>query len=154
MPETTSTPDELGPYLTAAIICEKVLREQDGVVSAIRIIDRLTHAVPGPDVMEPFPYQFAMILSFKSGEALGNYQVSIQPIKPSTGEKLPAAVYSVNFEAPADRGAGICAEMQIVFDVAGLWWFDIFLSGEGKVRRVTRVPFRIIYLPQPVKTSG
>lgn len=154
MPEATNTPGQFGPYLTAAITCEKVLREQDGVMSTIRIIDRLTHAVPGPDVMEPFPYRFTMLLSFKSGEALGNYQVSIQPIKPGTDEKLPPAVYSVNFEGPADRGVAICAEMQIVFDVAGLWWFDIYLSGEGNVRRVTRVPFRIIYLPQPAKTSG
>lgn len=154
MPEQISTPDELGPYLSAAFICEKVLREQDGVMSAIRIIDRLTHAPPGPDVMEPFPFQFALVLSFKSGEALGTYQLSIQPIKPGTNEKMPAAVYPVNFEMPADRGVAMCAAMQIVFDVPGLWWFDIYLSGEGKVRRVTRVPFRIIYLPQQVKTSG
>jgi hypothetical protein len=154
MPEQISTPDELGPYLSAAFICEKVLREQDGVMSAIRIIDRLTRAVPGPDMMEPFHYQFALVLSFKSGEALGTYQLSIQPIKPGTSEKLPAAVYTVNFETPADRGVAMCADMQIVFDVPGLWWFDIFLSGEGRVRRFTRVPFRIIYLPQPVQTSG
>jgi hypothetical protein len=154
MPEKTSTPDEFGPYLSAAFICEKVLREQDGVMSAIRIIDRLTRAVPGPDVMEPFPYQFALVLSFKSGEALGNYQVSIQPIKPGTGEKLTPAVYTVNFEMPADRGVALCADMQIVFDVPDLWWFDIYLSGQDKVRRVTRIPFRIVYLPQPVRTSG
>jgi len=154
MPEQTSTPDQFGPYLSAAFICEKVLREQDGVMSAIRIIDRLTRAVPGPVVMEPFPYQFAMVLSFKSGEALGTYQLSIQPIKPGTNEKLPAAIYTVNFEMPADRGVAMCADMQIVFDVPGLWWFDIYLSGEGTLRRVSRVPFRIIYLPQPVQTSG
>lgn len=154
MPEKTSTPDELGPYLSAAFICEKVLREPDGVISAIRIIDRLTHAVPGPDVMEPFHYRLSLVIAFKSGEALGNYQVSIQPIKPDSNEKLPPAVYPVNFEMPADRGVGICADVQIVFDVPGLWWFDIYLSGQDKVRRVTRIPFRIVYLPQPVQTSG
>jgi hypothetical protein len=153
MPEETRTPDDLGPYLTAAFICEKILREQDGVISAIRIIDRVTHSVAGPDVMEPFPYRIALVLMLKSGEALGNYQISIQPIKPETNEKLPAVVYPVNFESPADRGVGICADMQIVFDVPGLWWFDIYLSGQGKVRRVTRIPFRIIYLPQPVQRS-
>ncbi|CAI4029901.1 hypothetical protein DNFV4_00321 [Nitrospira tepida] len=153
MAEEMRTPDEFGPYLNAAFICEKVLREQDGVMSAIRIIDRVTHAAPGPDVMEPFPYRFALVLNFKSGEALGTYQISIQPIKPNN-EKLQAAVYPVNFESPGDRGVGICADMQILFDVPGLWWFDIYLSGEGRVRRVSRIPFRIIYLPQPVKMSG
>lgn len=153
MDKETLTPDELGPYLTAAFICERVLREQDGVISAIRIIDRLTHTVPGPDVMEPFPYRLALVLNFKSGEALGNYQISIQPIKPETNEKMPPVTYPVNFEPPGDRGVGICADMQIVFDVAGLWWFDIYLSGQGRIRRVTRIPFRIIYLPQPAQKS-
>ena len=159
MPEKTSTPDELGPYLNAAFICERVLQERDGVMSAIRIIDRLTHTIPGAnvDVMDPFPYQFTLLLGFKSGEALGNYQISIQPIRPEGNEKMAAANYTVNFEGPADRGIGICANMQIQFDVPGLWWFDIYLtelSGQKRVRRVTRIPFRIIYLPQPTQMSA
>lgn len=153
MPELKRTPDELGPYLNAALICEKILREQDGVISTVRIIDRLTHTVPGSDVMEPFAYRLFLLLVFKSGEALGNYQVSIQPIKPETNEKMPPVVYPVNFESPGDRGVGICADMQILFDVPGLWWFDVYLSGQGQMRRVTRIPFRIIYLPQPVQKS-
>ncbi len=32
--------EEGGPFLQAAFICEKVLTEADGTVSAIRIIDR------------------------------------------------------------------------------------------------------------------
>jgi len=147
------TPGELGPYLNAALICEKILREQDGVVSAIRIIDRLTHSVPGPDTMQPFAYRLCLLLAFKSGQALGNYTISIQPIKPGTAEKMPAAVYPVNFEQPDDRGIGICADMQIEFDVPGLWWFDIYLTGQGEARRVTRIPFRVIYLPQPIQKS-
>jgi hypothetical protein len=35
MPETD------GPCLQTAVICEKVLQEQDGAVSAFRIIDRI-----------------------------------------------------------------------------------------------------------------
>ena len=37
-----------GPFLQSALICEKVLQEQDGVLSAIRIIDRI-YFVIGPD---------------------------------------------------------------------------------------------------------
>ena len=159
MGEKTSTPDELGPYLNMAFICERVLQERDGVISAIRIIDRLTHAIPGGDVdvMAPFPYQFTLLLGFKSGEALGNYQISIQPIRPEGNEKMAAAVYTVNFETPADRGVGICANMQIQFDVPGLWWFDVYLtelSGLKLIRRVTRIPLRIVYLPQSAQTSA
>jgi hypothetical protein len=153
MQEPTHTPDDLGPYLNAAFFCERALREQDGVVSAIRMIDRITHRAAGSEVMQPFPYRFTLVLNFKSGQALGPYQVSIQPIKPGTNEKMPPAVYSVNFESPEDRGVCVISDMQIAFDVPGVWWFDIYLSGEGRIRRVTRIPFRVIYLPLPVQMS-
>ena len=32
-----------GPYLNAAFLCEKILEEKSGVLSAIRIIDRVTY---------------------------------------------------------------------------------------------------------------
>jgi hypothetical protein len=35
--------DAGGPYLNAALLCEKVLQERDGVLSIIRIIDRAQH---------------------------------------------------------------------------------------------------------------
>lgn len=41
-----------GPFLSAALLCEKVLVEQDGIKSAIRIIDRVTHAVLGPTLCD------------------------------------------------------------------------------------------------------
>lgn len=34
--------DTGGPYVNAALICEKVLQETDGVLSVVRIIDRFT----------------------------------------------------------------------------------------------------------------
>jgi len=36
------------PYLTAALLCEKVLIEQDGSVSVIRIADRVQLQMQGP----------------------------------------------------------------------------------------------------------
>ena len=44
----TNIPFDQGPYLSAALLCEKVLEEKDGVKSAIRIIDRVTRTVTGP----------------------------------------------------------------------------------------------------------
>lgn len=37
-----------GPYLQAALLCERVMEEKDGVLSVIRIIDRLIHTALGP----------------------------------------------------------------------------------------------------------
>ena len=39
-PDLKRNPD-YGPYLIAALICQKVLEEKDGVLSAVRIVDRL-----------------------------------------------------------------------------------------------------------------
>ena len=36
-----------GPYLVAALFCEKVLSEKDGVISTMRIVDRITITVSG-----------------------------------------------------------------------------------------------------------
>jgi hypothetical protein len=34
------------PHLVAAVLCEKVLQEADGVLSAIRIVDKVIFEVP------------------------------------------------------------------------------------------------------------
>ena len=43
-----------GPYVTA-LLCEKILEEKDGIKTAIRIIDRLTHVRVGPDAPATLP---------------------------------------------------------------------------------------------------
>ena len=38
-----------GPFITCACLCEKVLQEKDGILSAVRIIDRMTiNLIPNP----------------------------------------------------------------------------------------------------------
>lgn len=143
---------ELGPYLTAALICERVLQESDGVTSAIRIIDRVTHTIfdPSPSrEMEPFSYDLEILVMLKSGEHPGMHKLSIQPIKPSN-EKIAPMNYTINLEAPADRGFNLRARVRMLFDEAGLWWFDISLNG----KRITRIPFRVLYQPQETKILG
>lgn len=139
-------PFESGPYLSAAFLCEKVLEEKDGVKSAIRIIDRITHTVVGPnppEELQPFDYRITLFLKFKSGTARGPMQLQIRLTKPS-GESPPSTRHTLNFEGEDDRGVDIAADMIMKLDQVGLHWFDISLAGE----RVTRIPLRVIYLPQ------
>jgi len=37
-----------GPYVQVAAFCERVLEEKDGVLTAVRIIDRFTQVRPAP----------------------------------------------------------------------------------------------------------
>lgn len=139
---------ELGPYLAAAVICENVIEDKTGVLSAIKIVDRVTRTAVGlepPRVMEPFEYEFYILISLKTGENPGVFRVTVQAIKP-TNERLPPFNYSAHLESPADRGVNIVGKVRIPFDVDGLWWFDVLINDF----RVTRMPFRVIYLPQQI----
>ncbi|HEX74114.1 MAG TPA: hypothetical protein G4N93_03075 [Dehalococcoidia bacterium] len=143
---TTSQSFEEGPYLSAAIVCEKVLEERNGVKSVIRIIDRVTHQAVGPNPpqeMVPFDYEMAMLIRFKSGRARGTYPLEIQLIKPS-GESAPPMRRNILFEGEDDRGLDIVVNMKLKFDQIGIYWFNIDLNNVN----ITRLPFRVVYLPQ------
>jgi hypothetical protein len=142
----TSQSFEEGPYLSAALVCEKVLEERNGVKSVIRIIDRVTHQAVGPNPpqeMVPFDYEMAMLIRFKSGRARGTYPLEIQLIKPS-GESAPPMRRNILFEGEDDRGLDIVVNMKLKFDQIGIYWFNIDLNNVN----ITRLPFRVVYLPQ------
>ena len=142
---------ERGPFLSAALLCEKVLIEQDGVKSAIRIVDRVTRTAVGPNPpieMEPFDYQIKLLIKFKSGWARGVHQVKIQLAKPS-GEFMPESVKSVLFEGEEDRGIDIILDMILKLDQTGIYWIYIYLNDI----RITQIPLRVIYIPQIMQAT-
>lgn len=141
-----------GPYLSAALLCEKVLVEQDGVKSAIRIIDRITRTVAAPtppQEMEPFEYALTLLLILKAGWARGAFPLQITLIKPS-GESPAPFQQTIYFEGEEDRGVDVMVNLRIMLDLAGIYWLEIRLSDQP----LTRVPFRVIYLPQVTQTHG
>ena len=131
-----------GPYLQMAVICERVLREQDGVLSVIRIIDRLTHTIVGtemPDPLPPVSYTVWFALAFKSGSARGRQTLKIEQEQPS-GLRSLLLEHSLMLEGE-DRGANFVAQVQAKFEHEGVYWFDVFLNDQF----VTRMPFRLTY---------
>lgn len=145
MPQSIEKLDR-GPYLSAALLCEKVLEEKDGVKSAIRIIDRITRTAVGPNPpleMEPFQYNVILLLKFKSGWARGVHAIKIQPVKPS-GELMPEIVNSALFEGEEDRGVDIVGNVVFMLDQTGIYWIHIYVNDV----KVTQIPLRVIYIPQ------
>ena len=142
-------PFEMGPYLSAAFLCEKVLKEADGVKSAIRIIDRVTHRFTREDATqaaEKFVFPLTLFIRFKAGASRGPMQLAIRLENPS-GEALRPIDQTIVFEGEDDRGIDVAVNLTIEFDQGGMYWFDVSLEGE----RVTRVPLRIIYMPQTIR---
>lgn len=138
-----------GPFLAAALLCERVLTEQDGVISLIRIVDRLTHTVVGPQApaaMPPVRISWQLVLIFKSGAARGRAEVVLQLEEPS-GLRVPHQTLLPVFFEGDDRGVQLIVALDLELTQEGLYWIDVLLEG----RLMTRVPLRVIY--QRVTTS-
>jgi hypothetical protein len=142
-------PMKPGPHVAMGLICEKVLEEKDGVLTIVRVIDRLNIQVMGAGAQSSIPagvqYTLTLVVSLKSGDARGRNTLGIWPELPS-GERLPRRDMAVHFEGE-DRG--INAVFQIGLPVAqeGLYWFDVLLGDQV----LTRIPLRIVY--QPIETA-
>lgn len=151
MTENTQPPFADGPFLEVACICEQVLVEGDGLKSAIRIMDRLNHSVSGPnppEEMEPFEWEAKLLIKFKSGRARGPLNLQLTLEKPSG--VMPPITRMLNFEGEDDRGVDIITNLKIRFDTPGLHWINVALNDV----RVTRLPLRLVYLPQIIKIPG
>jgi hypothetical protein len=140
--------DSGGPHLNAALICERVLAEQDGVLSPIRLIDR-AFFITGEDGAPLNPQlPFTLMISLKSGSARGSYTIQVRMEKPST-EQVPLLEAPVFFEGE-ERGANLIVQTALVPDGPGLYWFDVLFEQQ----RITRIPMRVIYQSQPVAGHG
>lgn len=135
-----------------AVLCEKVLNEQDGVISAIRIIDRLTQTATGPEPPEQMPPfmldTLTMLITVKPDQARGRYGIRIRPEQPG-GVQLPPTEQAITIQPGA---AGLNLIMPLILPIAheGVYWFDVFLTARPPQpdRLLTRVPLEVIYSPQ------
>jgi hypothetical protein len=137
------TTDNSGPYLTAALICEKILREKDEVISIIRIIDRITvtlrGALPPETPSPPIIVNCNAFIALKSGSAIGNRTLKWTLETPS-GTKTPEQLIPILLEGE-DRGVNLVLNLNIQVEQEGLHWFTLFLEDQF----LTRIPLRIFY---------
>ncbi len=123
------TTENSGPYLNAAVICEKVLQEKDETLSVIRMIDRFNvtvSALGSPENLPPIPLNLTVLISLKSGKARGRSTVKLRIESPS-GLKLPDQLLPVLFEGE-DRGVNLVMNLNLVIDQEGVYWFDVSTS--------------------------
>jgi hypothetical protein len=135
-------PFETGPYLKTAFFCEKVLREADGVMSFIRVVDRVTITATGPDAPETMPktpYNITAVIALASGQSRGRHEIRIEPEEPSGLKKTPFLA-TVQMEGE-DRGANVIVNMLFTFEMEGLYWFHVYFDDT----LLTKMPFRMMY---------
>ncbi len=136
--------DSGGPYINAGLICEKVLQERDGVLSVVRIIDRITVTVAAaqgaaPDTIPPGIAQFTLLVVLKAGVFKATAPVSVIVHSPSGGD-IGQWSTDVFFEGD-DRGINLVAPMQMQVSEDGLYWVDVSCANQ----LLTRIPLRVVY---------
>lgn len=131
-----------GPFVQAALICQLALRDADGVMSAIRIVDRRTQ-VAGPDDPEEMPPlvidDLRLVVMLKSGAARGSHTIDIEMELPS-GERHHVVGLPAYFEGD-EKGVALDAALDLELPIEGLYWFDLSMEKE----LLTRVPLRVVY---------
>lgn len=136
--------DSGGPYLNAALLCERVLNEKDGVLSVVRIIDRLTITVfasgtAAPETLPPGIVNVQALVIFKAGLFKGSAPVRLVINSPS-GQVIGESSADVFFEGD-DRGVNLISQLQLQVHEEGLHWVDVHCLGQ----LFTRIPLRVIY---------
>jgi len=138
--DVSAMPITGGPYLQAALLCEKALQETDGVISIIRIVDRWTVSGPTEGMLQT-TIQATMVLMFKSGFHRGPERLTITAITPRDERILPAMEIPVHFEGDEDRGINVLIPMLFPVREPGVYWFEVALRGQI----VSHIPLRVIY---------
>lgn len=144
-----------GPYLAAALLCERLLVEKDEVASAIRIIDRINRTAVGaspPERMEPFDYEVTLVVILKAGWAHGSHPLRITLVTPQ-GESRGILNQTVFFEGDEDRGVNVVGRIVIRLEMEGIYWFEVRL-GENDGKLLTRIPLRVIYSRMVTQPRG
>jgi hypothetical protein len=133
--------DSSGPYLTAAALCEKVLKESDGVVSLIRIVDRfmVSGNQGAPEQMPPITIQTTGVFMFKAGMARGTSNFTLM-LETPTGDEHQLGSMTILFEGE-DRGNNIILNLSFQVRHEGLYWIAVIIDNVV----LTRVPLRILY---------
>ncbi len=135
-------PSQEGPFICMAVFCEMVLEEKTGVLSIMRIIDRIniSAGAEAPENMPPFPLNLKAVVALKAGFLKGKYTVTVKPITPS-GRELPEVKLPVLFEGD-ERGANLILKIALQVQEEGLYWFEVSIEGH---QLLTRMPLRILY---------
>ncbi|MGH3190517.1 MAG: hypothetical protein ACRDOL_25290 [Streptosporangiaceae bacterium] len=133
-----------GLYLNFAVICERVLREADDVLSFIRIVDQVNVTVvtpPGADAPQELPQASSVPLTLAVGLKSAGYAGPVAVklwVEAPTGSRLPEFQTTQQI-ALADRGVNLIFPMQLPVQDEGIYWFVVEVSGDV----LTRVPLRI-----------
>lgn len=132
-----------GPYLTAALLCERVIREDDGTLSAFRLIDRVAVAPIPPEIPEPYRgYQVNLhgLVACKAGNFRGALTVKVILRDPGSATVIEGESPSpLPLDGPR-TGFAAHFVLNLRLEQLGLYWMDALLNGQ----LASRIPLEVI----------
>ncbi len=138
--------DGTGPWIQLAAFCDQIVEDKSGVLSLIRVVDRVikfSDEPEPPEEMPPFERDLQMVIALKPERALGRKSLHIELHTPDgmlrKGPKIP-----VVFESE-DRGVNLIIPSRFRFEMEGVHWFSVRCDGQ----LLTRLPLRVVYSPTP-----
>ena len=128
------------PFVSAAFICENILRDVDGVTSAIRIVDRFTIPPdPLPEGMKPMVNLTAFV-ALKSGDVQGKSTVTLKLRYPSGKAHVGGLSEVPILLNGGEHGATITVNVKLGVREFGLHWIDVYWNSE----RLTSIPIMLV----------
>ena len=132
-----------GPYVQAALFADMLLEDKTGALSAIRIIDRITHVIQGPsppDDLPPFNRQLNALIALKPGGARGRQTFKLWQESPD-GQRAVVGEGTFHFSGAPNTGANLMLALNVTFRQEGLFYFDVEVDGSI----LTRMPIEVLY---------
>src|SRR5438445_1958699 len=138
------------PYLCIAVFCERVLEDKDGVLSTVRIVDKIimqavtaempagSHMAPG--MLAPRPVaNIVALIGFRAGGTKGKRTIKLTGRSPD-GKAMQEITHLAEFKG-GNQTYNLRANMSIEVSQEGIYWIEVFLDG----KRVNRMPLEVVH---------
>jgi hypothetical protein len=133
-----------GPFLAAAVFCEGILEDMQGMLSVQRIVDGMLVSIPSsvpadfPSKKNPIQLVQNILLIFRSGDKPGKHKLKLD-IESPAGKKSKALQQEVELTQPPNGGLNFKTKTNLHIYSSGVFWVDVRLDG----KLVTRMPFDV-----------
>ncbi len=119
-----------GPYVQAALLCERVVQESGGRVTIIRLIDRVV--APAVVNLGQIPQTIVScqaVVILKTGSRPGNYKLRLLLKSPNN---ISLREFSLPIVLPneEDQGVNVVMPVQFAANEEGVYWFEVRLDNE------------------------
>jgi hypothetical protein len=131
------------PFVRAALLCERVLCETDGALSAIRILHE-----GRPTTVDSGPTKLVLLVMLVRGEAQsGPHRASLQICSPAGQVISSKQIAFVIDEGGPEQSSSLVLDVSFEPRTVGVYWFRV-LWGDGD-RLLTQVPYtaRVVVPP-------